>query len=205
MIRSLRILGIVCAAIAALAVLAACRAPQAEPPGTSASAAAPPLEPAPSVESRSCDLDPDRCERLCAGCDDREGCFQAGGECPQLAGAKVWNQDLGDPGDDVFIGGCHFQYTDAACTLNARFLDGDACGPNTTIFEWVKTPCHEVCSDVRDCDVECRRHNLGAGVCVRLPNHCGPGLNSAYCKCELGQPPPPPAPGPNPTSSVSAE
>lgn len=151
---------------------------------------------------RVCDLDRARCERLCKGCDDLAACLEAGGECTRRNGQQVWNQDVADVGDDVFVGGCHFQFTDAACTQNAAFLLGDGCAADgKTIFEWTRTPCHDVCSDSRDCDVECRRSNLGPGVCVRLPNHCGPNMGSAYCKCQLGQPPPPPGPGPNPTAT----
>ena len=145
-----------------------------------------------------CAADPARCERLCAGCDDREQCFRDAGECHQRAGNAVSNKDTFDPGDWVFLGGCHYQYSDAACTQNPVFLDGDMCLDNVVIGEWTTTPCHDVCFDTRDCDVECRRLGLGAGTCVRLPDYCGPGRSSAYCKCQNGQPPPP---MPNPTTA----
>src|SRR5688572_10313962 len=70
------------------------------------------------VDFDVCGADPARCERLCAGCDDREQCFRDAGECRQMAGQAISNEDTGDPGDWIFIGGCHYHYTDPACTQN---------------------------------------------------------------------------------------
>jgi hypothetical protein len=156
------------------------------------------------VDFDVCAADPARCERLCAGCDDREQCFRDAGECRQAGGNVFSNEDTGDPGDWVFIAGCHYHFTDAACTQNRTFLDGDRCFSAVLIAEWSKSPCHDVCNVIRDCDVECRRLRLGGGTCVTIPDHCGRDQSSAYCRCTNGQPPPPPGPGPT-TSKLGAK
>jgi hypothetical protein len=131
----------------------------------------------------ACVLAPERCERLCQGCDDRDDCFYRGGECLRRQGTVIFKKDDHDSGDDVFSGGCHYQCTDAACTKDETFLAGDACLNDVKIAEWTQSRCHDSCLSVYDCDGECRRLGKGRGVCATLPDHCGLGRASAACKC----------------------
>jgi hypothetical protein len=157
-----------------------------------------PRPPAPAGHAmhEACALSPERCDRLCAGCDDRQDCLYRGGECLRRKGVVLYKKDKGDTGDDVFTGGCHYAYGDQACTRDEAFIDGDACVGPARLAEWTLTASHDSCLGLHDCDGDCKRVGRGAGSCVALPDYCGAGRSSAICKCEKGQPTrvaPPPA------------
>lgn len=142
-----------------------------------------------------CSLAPGLCEKTCAGCDDMSACYRNGGECPGEEGTPIYFRDFVDKGDDIFGPGCHFSFSDAACTQNGTFVNGDSCASATVLVEYTLTlPCHAGCAEPRECDLECLFRGLGTGKCVRVPHFCGPNQNSARCVCEREPPPPEPVP-----------
>lgn len=90
-----------------------------------------------------------------------------------------------DAGNDIWEGGCHWRFTDAACAAEKDFLEGDVCTEGPNIKEWTNPVCHPPEGDVAmwDCNVECQKKGFASGVCTPLPDRCGPGRPSAKCEC----------------------
>jgi len=115
------------------------------------------------------------------------------------AGTEIYFRDFADKDADVLAPGCHYSFSDAACTLNGSFVNGDVCLNETSIMEYTLTlPCHDGCAERRECDEECGKLGLGSGKCIEVPHFCGPNQNSARCVCDKKPPPPEPLPT-NPT------
>jgi hypothetical protein len=93
-------------------------------------------------------------------------------------------QDTGDAGDDPWVAGCHWQFTDSQCTTGKMFMQGDSCKDSTHLIEWTDTKCHTLTDSVKhDCDAECRAQGQGRGRCVKVEDACGKDLHSARCEC----------------------
>jgi len=108
----------------------------------------------------------------------------------QALGSVHWADDT-DAGDDIWKGGCHWKYSDAACSNDKTFFRGDACKDrNKTLKEWYKQECHGPTNDKKfyKCKDECIKAGHAGGSCVTLPNHCGDGNNSAKCECNDDMP-----------------
>src|SRR5689334_17037843 len=129
-----------------------------------------------------CTLAPEHCQKSCAGCDDVSACYRNGGECLMQGGVPIYFRDFADQGDQPFAPGCHFSFSDAACTQKGAFVNGDSCASPTVLVEYTVTlPCHDGCAEPRECDLECLFRGLGTGKCVRVPHFCGPNQHSARC------------------------
>ena len=106
--------------------------------------------------------------------------------CQRGLCANLYYQDEVDQGDDVFNPGCHFSYSDPACTQNRMFHSGDLCRDHVTLLEWVDNGCHDDMDlFTTNCNLVCQtaRPRFDRGVCINVVNICGPGLLSARCFC----------------------
>lgn len=152
-----------------------------------------------TIDRNFCENNVATCERLCAGCADKELCFKTGGECPGAPPPAIGTlQDQMDRGPDVWIPGCHFQFRQAGC-VNGGPWTGDFCEKDgVTINEWFNVACHDAQGDhyKENCDTLCKKIGLGAGRCVTDKAVCPGAIDSAHCVCEKGQPGPTPQ---NPT------
>jgi hypothetical protein len=93
-------------------------------------------------------------------------------------------QDTGDGGDDPWVAGCHWEFSDRNCTRGKKFMQGDYCKDAAHLVEWTDTTCHTLTDSVKhDCNAECRNKGHKAGSCVAVKNACGEGLDSARCEC----------------------
>lgn len=93
-------------------------------------------------------------------------------------------QDTTDGGDNYMVPGCHWAFTDAACTQHQQFYAGDACLDLVHLAEWHDRTCHQNMDVAKyNCDDECKQMGHGAGRCVPVKNACGPGNDSAKCLC----------------------
>ena len=122
---------------------------------------------------------------LPARCGTAEDCGP-GIACNSGRCAQVYWIDDTDAGDDVWTPGCHWQFSDAACTQDRSFYKGDYCEEERTdiLQEYTKRPCHSDPDRKRyDCDLECRRKYGVPGECVTVQNACGEGNPSAKCVC----------------------
>jgi hypothetical protein len=131
-----------------------------------------------------CSREPELCTESCKSCKDKQGCLLKNGEC---GSGKLYFDDRNDVGADIWTPGCHYEYTNPACSKKQTFFLGDVCGnknPNE-IIEWTVSTCHGQLGDrkIFDCDKECKRNDLGGGTCVELPDVCN-GNPSAACKCD---------------------
>jgi len=128
------------------------------------------------------------CKELCANCSEFNACMAADGECPVAAVANnFWIDDNTDGGDDMWTAGCHYSYSNNACSLNQRFHRGDLCVDSNPklLIEWTNAACHAPQGDVNfyDCDKECKKKGLGGGSCSIVKNACGNNRDSAKCEC----------------------
>ncbi len=100
---------------------------------------------------------------------------------------SAYYKDDTDNGNDAFNAGCHWSYSDAACSQNKTFSAGDQCFPNgMDLREWTDQNCHPFMPldvQIHYCDAECINAGFQNGSCVTVPNHCGPGNDSAKCVC----------------------
>ena len=100
---------------------------------------------------------------------------------------SAYYRDENDGDDNYLIPGCHYSYPDAACAANdpnRQFFAGDVCEDRFVILEWFDRTCHQDMDRTRyNCDQECKALQKGAGICVPVPNACGPGNHSAKCEC----------------------
>lgn len=116
-------------------------------------------------------------------CGDRAECAP-GVPCRAGVCATTYYIDDTDNADDPFSAGCHWQFTDAACTLNKAFYKGDYCTDGTHLEEYTNPQCHtDPDRKSYDCDAECKKLGKIAGECVVVENACGDGNNSARCRC----------------------
>jgi hypothetical protein len=98
-------------------------------------------------------------------------------------------RDEGDGGDDPLAGGCHYKFTDPACTLNKRLAYQDECLDRVTLLEWTDTTCHSALpldTKTYDCDAECIVRGFRLGRCSYRNTGCplsGGGLPPAQCIC----------------------
>src|SRR5437899_172801 len=83
-----------------------------------------------------------------------------------------------DNGDDPLNPGCHYEYTDSACSqAGESFYMGDFCADSTHLVEFTLTKCHPPrCRKTHDC-----KKAFGTN-CVTDANFCGDGLDSAHCE-----------------------
>ena len=97
---------------------------------------------------------------------------------PSPAGTAAFKDEV-DNGDDARTPGCHYSYPDSKCLGTKTFRAGDSCTGNI-LHEWTNSDCH-VPRDVVDHD--CIKEF--GGPCITVPDACGPGKASAYCKEEI--------------------
>jgi hypothetical protein len=102
-----------------------------------------------------------------------------GGSPSPSPGRESHFKDENDAGDDPLTPGCHYRYFNVTCTGEKNFLAGDSCTGNV-LHEWTDSTCH-LPRDVNDHD--CMKEY--GGPCITVPNACGQGHASAYCKPEL--------------------
>jgi hypothetical protein len=94
--------------------------------------------------------------------------------------------DEEDGGDAPFAPGCHYSFSDAACSEDKTFFQGDVClGGPSYLMEWVRAECHQA----RDkkfysCDYLCRSQFGTHGRCATAL--CPSGNSSAVCECCQG-------------------
>jgi hypothetical protein len=123
------------------------------------------------------------------------GCSDAARTRSELAASEetvrkdgaIYFIDGTDAGDDPFTAGCHWKFTDPACTQNRQFHSGDFCSgeKNLNLYEWTSQVCHPPQGDMKfyDCDAECKRLRKAPGHCESVAKACGADA-SARCVCE---------------------
>jgi hypothetical protein len=119
-----------------------------------------------------------------AKCTTREECG-SGLNCENGFCAQAYWQDDTDNGDDIWTPGCHWQFTDKACSLNKTFYKGDYCTDETHLEEYTDQKCHtDPDRKSYDCDQECKKIGKIGGKCVTVKDACQKGNDSAKCKCD---------------------
>ncbi len=123
------------------------------------------------------------------------------------ASDEPWFQDEVDGGDKPLVAGCHYEYSDPACSMNKSFLEGDKCLTKKILREWTgwdpagpfggPQACHQHFQDSDpllgldtrnyDCDAYCKKTNNNqnaTGKCVVVQNVCDNNTKpSAQCEC----------------------
>lgn len=103
--------------------------------------------------------------------------------------ADEFYQDEGDAGDDPFVGGCHFGFTDTACTVGKTFVGQDECLDRVQLREWTDDTCHPRLpfdQKIYDCNNECIARGHRVGRCSYRQTACplSPGgVPPAECVC----------------------
>jgi hypothetical protein len=105
--------------------------------------------------------------------------------CVDGACAQAYWKDDTDGGDDIWVAGCHWQFTDNTCTQGKSFYKGDYCTDGTHLQEFTDATCHTG-KDRKsyDCNEECKKIGKSEGSCVTVPSACGTNNDSALCKCD---------------------
>lgn len=105
-------------------------------------------------------------------------------EIGKVSTASVYFQDDTDAGDDPFTAGCHWSYSDPACTDDKSFLSADGCYNKRDLWEWTLQKCHGPTGDVKryDCERLCRAEGHATGICEPVAEVCD-GRPSARCRC----------------------
>ena len=120
---------------------------------------------------------------------DREGECTNGAQCVEGLCTTYYFQDDTDTSHDIFNPGCHWAYTDSACTQNRQLFKPDTCEgrakPQIYMIEWELQQCHPQTGDADwiNCDKECKLRGAGMGICVMVPDVCA-GHASAKCVCD---------------------
>jgi hypothetical protein len=117
-----------------------------------------------------------------ADCERTQVCLQT--VCHQQEDAEVFWRDEEDGGDDPWRAGCHYKYTDAACTKDKEWYEGDACLDDVQLLEWRDQTCTtRLAPSLWDCRVECRKAHYSDGRCSMHEGVCARIGWSANCVC----------------------
>lgn len=128
-----------------------------------------------------------------------EGCLQELGEslppdmrdrllnCGAGAAPGPFLREEVDGGDDPFVGGCHYSYSDAACTEGRKFAYPEICRDTEVLLENTDPNCHPPLPlDQRavDCKAECIAKGKEGGFCTMgLAPPCEGRVLTGRCVC----------------------
>ena len=96
-------------------------------------------------------------------------------------------RDERDAGNDPFLGGCHYDYSEITCTSMKTLYSTDYCESPELLAEWTdNVNCHGHGLDLvlHNCDVLCIGMGFASGRCsYGVDPPCPPGVPTATCRC----------------------